>query len=106
MNDDTQLAKLIMTSRLILFVAVVLLAVQSWQVLQGHTTQRQLWEYTIEAPTDAALPKRLTAIGLNGWEIVSARRATSEVNGETIAAYEMILRRPAAKPTGELPPIP
>lgn len=67
---------------------------QVWQTVMGITAHRQTWEYAIEAPADEELPTRLLALGVGGWEIVSARRATSDVDGKTKASYEMILRRP------------
>lgn len=76
---------------------VFVLFAQGWQTVVGMTTHRQMWEYAIEAPTDDALSARLAILGTTGWEIVSARRATSQVAGETKGIYEMILRRPLSQ---------
>ncbi len=74
---------------------LALVGLQAWQVLSGTSVKAQSWEYAIEAPRDEDLSERLKTLGASGWEIVSARRATSQVGPETVAAYEMILRRPA-----------
>jgi len=91
---DAQLKTLIRIGGLILLVSVLLLSAQAWQLFKGVASQRQRWEYAIEAPPDDELQKRLQTIGAAGWEIVSARRATSNIDGKSTAAYEMILRRP------------
>lgn len=52
-------------------------------------TSNARWEYTIEAPYDSSLETSLERLGNEGWELVSARRATGGVS----ASYEMIFRR-------------
>jgi hypothetical protein len=79
---------------LILLVGVLVLEM-GWQIVRGMSVKRQTWDYTVEAPPDEQFQSRLQALGAGGWEIVSARRATSEVSGRNVAAYEMILKRPA-----------
>src|SRR5262245_12981142 len=79
---------------ILIVLTVVLILEQGWQIFRGAATARQSWQYSIEAPPDAELAGRLQALGSAGWEIVSARRATTQSGGETTAAYEMILRRP------------
>jgi len=59
------------------------------------------WEYTIASPADEELAQRLKAMGAAGWEIVSARRATSSEGGHTSASYEMIFKRPLAPRTAD-----
>jgi hypothetical protein len=49
------------------------------------------WEYRIEAPSDLSLTDELDDLGREGWEVVSARRATS--GSGYGASYEMILKR-------------
>jgi hypothetical protein len=78
---------------LVVVAGLVLLAL-AWQIVMGVIAHRQTWEYAIEAPTDDDLSKRLLELGVGGWEIVSARRATTEIGGRPKASYEMILRRP------------
>jgi hypothetical protein len=51
------------------------------------------WEYRIEAPSDYALTEELDGYGRDGWEVVSARRATSGSGYATMASYEFILKR-------------
>lgn len=52
----------------------------------------QKWEYMIVSPEDAEFTKAMDRLGADGWELVSARRATSGSGGD--ASYEMILKRP------------
>jgi hypothetical protein len=49
------------------------------------------WEYVIENPGDSTFESRMDDLGSEGWELVSARRATSEFGP---ARYEMIFKRP------------
>lgn len=49
------------------------------------------WEYMVEAVQDDFIDTRMAILGSSGWELVSARRATSE-NKEV--CYEMIFKRP------------
>jgi hypothetical protein len=84
---------------------VLILLLQAWQAFRPVPPQH--WEYAIDAPPDDQLARRLQALGAGGWEIVSARRATSRVEGESKAAYEMILRRPVGlEGSVGLPPLP
>jgi hypothetical protein len=49
------------------------------------------FEYRIESPNDSAFDSEMNGYGSQGWELVSARRATSSNGGP--ASYEVILRR-------------
>ncbi|WP_372717161.1 hypothetical protein [Novipirellula sp.] len=49
------------------------------------------WEYTLESPSDTSFESSLERMGNQGWELVTARRATSTYGG---ASYEMIFKRP------------
>lgn len=54
----------------------------------------QKWEYMIASPNDLVFETELSKFGKEGWELVSARRATSGAGGS--ASYEMIFKRPLA----------
>lgn len=56
----------------------------------SNTQQGRQWQYITLAPPDNVFDDTLNRLGSDGWELVTARRATS-VLGE--AAYEVILRR-------------
>ena len=49
------------------------------------------WEYIVDSPSDTTLRMELDRLGGRGWELVFARRATSEFGSPS---YEMIFRRP------------
>jgi len=49
------------------------------------------WEYTVESPSDVTLKKEFERLGDEGWELVFARRASSEYSS---TSYEMIFKRP------------
>ena len=51
------------------------------------------FEYMVAAPKDYAFDSQLTALGKQGWEVVSARRATSSNEYDKTASYEVILKR-------------
>jgi hypothetical protein len=67
-------------------------AVTYWVILpQINKQPLPSWEYKIVAPDDLTIKEQLNIYGIEGWEIVSARRAT---NSETsTASYEIILKR-------------
>ena len=52
------------------------------------------WEYMIEAIPDGSFEESINKLGAQGWELVSARRATSSVGENTEYSYEMIFKRP------------
>jgi hypothetical protein len=49
------------------------------------------WEYTVESPRDSHLVQSIDLLGEQGWELVTARRATSEDGDKP--RYEMIFKR-------------
>lgn len=53
---------------------------------------RKSWEYKIFSPRDFNFEMEVNAMGADGWELVSARRATSSDGGSP--SYEMIFKRP------------
>ena len=52
------------------------------------------FEYLVAAPGDTLFEVEMNALGKQGWEIVSARRATSGSEYSRSASYEVILNRP------------
>ena len=52
------------------------------------------------------LEEALKELDQEGWELVSARRATSERNGKSEGIYEMIFRRPVENPALPISPPP
>jgi hypothetical protein len=73
-------------------IAVVIAGLLAYQRLGPEPTRT--WEYKIVAPPDAAFELTINQLGKHGWEIVSARRATSGEGYSATAAYELILKRP------------
>lgn len=49
------------------------------------------WEYRVESPGDSELQSKMDELGAEGWELVTARRATS--GGGLFVSYEMIFKR-------------
>ena len=75
-------------------VAIGLLAallLTQWFGLASTKASSTRWEYMIEAPGDSTLSVALDRLGSEGWELVSARRATSDFGP---VSYEMIFKRP------------
>ena len=64
--------------------------------IRDKIVDRPQWEYTIESPDDLFIEDELERLGAQGWELVFARRATSDITDGV--SYEMIFkrRRPAA----------
>ena len=97
-----------LTNRLsgILALLLIIAAAQGWQIMRGMSVKAQSWQYVIEGPTDDQLQDRLRDLGSAGWELVSARRATTEIEGKTKGIYEMIFRRPSEAQDPAAVPIP
>jgi hypothetical protein len=69
----------IRTFTAIIVLGSLLVLVEGWQIFHGTTGQRQRWDYTIESPPDGNLGPRLETLGAGAWELVSSRRATSDL---------------------------
>jgi hypothetical protein len=78
----------------ILILLLLIVGAQGWQAVRGVSVKSQSWEYLIDGTEDEKLQSRLQALGAAGWELVFARRATTERGGTTTGIYEMIFRRP------------
>lgn len=87
------------TLRILLSVTVgLLVAIAALLAVQTFDHPPDIWSYEILAPKDEDLLKELNLAGALGWEVVSARRATSREGESSAAAYEMILKRRGASP--------
>jgi hypothetical protein len=74
---------------LIIVLLGAMVAISAWR---GAPADR--WEYMVVSPNDDRFEYEMDAHGMMGWEIVSARRATSEgADGKNKAGYEVILKR-------------
>ena len=83
--------------RILLSVAVVLLAgIATLLAVETFRHPPEIWSYAVIAPKDEDLIKELNRAGSLGWEVVSARRATSSEYKPSGASYEMILKRRGA----------
>lgn len=76
-------------------------------LMTGFGEQRQArstlirWEYRIESFEDSIISMQMDRLGVEGWEMVSARRALSGEDGSRRGLYECIFKRPlgqSAKP--------
>jgi hypothetical protein len=87
---------------------VVLVGITAYGVFRpavAVATTKTTWEYTIVAVPDAEFDESMKALGLEGWELVFARRASGP--GEKML-YEAIFKRvqtvqPDAKPADATP---
>ena len=75
---------------LLSFISLLLAAILGVQVVSVFQ-RRNAWEYMISAPSDINLQDSLDTFGENGWELVTARRATSSRSNEF--SYECIFKR-------------
>lgn len=68
--------------------AAILLAL----IVRGASTPAvEKWEYSVQSPKDATFDSDMNALGMQGWELVSARRASDR--GNNVFGYEVILKR-------------
>lgn len=70
--------------------AVVGLVLVAAPVLFGS---QEKWEYKVEAPSDYGLTEKLNRLGAQGWEVVSARRASDGSSYSPTFSYEIIFKR-------------
>lgn len=59
-------------------------------IATNRSSPQAKWEYKISSPIDSSLDRELKELGADGWELVTARRATSDYG---TASYEMIFKR-------------
>ena len=74
--------------RTVLLAIVTVLVALSWL-----TSPTPKWEYKVEAIPDLEWSTKANRLGKAGWEIVTARRATSGSSYNTKVAYECIFKR-------------
>ena len=79
-------------------IGVAILSFLSWKLtaierLLDKKVTPPAFEYMVTAPKDYAFDSQMTALGRQGWEVVSARRATSSSEYDKTASYEVILKR-------------
>ena len=54
------------------------------------------WEYKIASISDESFEREINVLGIDGWELVFARRASvGELGGDHSFVYEMIFKRRA-----------
>jgi hypothetical protein len=60
--------------------------------LLPNAAPRPTWDYKIAAPSDFLFDTQMSALGSEGWEVVTCRRAMGSDEDRT-AAYECIFKR-------------
>jgi hypothetical protein len=60
------------------------------KVIEADARRPRQWEYRVAVPSDSLFDSAMAEYGRSGWELVAARRASSDGS----MAYEMIFRRP------------
>jgi hypothetical protein len=76
--------------------AVLLFGIFSTLAIQTFDHPPERWRYTVISPKDNDLISTLDKYGAEGWEVISARRATGS---EKEVSYEMILKCRSVAPT-------
>lgn len=84
----------------------LLLIATLFQIASPYLLPPVRWEYKVETIPDESFSFTMDAFGRNGWEAVSARRASSGTGENTVFSYEIIFKRPVGvyerKLTGSL----
>lgn len=62
----------------------------SWFILAGPGPR---WQYQVLAIPDEAFAATMEALGRDGWELVTARRASDGDRSSPVFSYEVILKR-------------
>lgn len=71
---------------------VLILLVSAGQMFLNRALPEQ-WQYTIVAPKDEELKTTIDKLGAEGWELVSARRASDGASTSPKMSYEMIFKK-------------
>ena len=79
-------------SNWVIVLLVFLVLLSTLDLLGKPFGASQDWEYRIVSPDDRNFIVEMNKFGHDGWELVSARRA-SDSSGDM--AYEMIMKRPS-----------
>lgn len=84
--------------RVMTFVVVILLGtIASLLAVQTFDHPPERWQYTVVAPSDANLKNVLDRAGADGWEVVSARRASNGDSENPTFSYELIMKKRGRK---------
>jgi hypothetical protein len=78
-----------MTNKVLLALIAVITVFLAMNVF-GHTER---WAYAIVSPTDEDLGSKLQQMGLEGYELIAARRASDGDTHNPTFRYEMIFKR-------------
>jgi hypothetical protein len=81
----------------IALVLVLILLVSAGQMFLNRALPEQ-WQYTIAAPKDEELKTTIDKLGADGWELVSARRASDGDSKNPKMSYEMIFKKRGIAP--------
>jgi hypothetical protein len=76
---------------------LLILLVSAGQMFLNRALPEQ-WQYTIAAPKDEELNSVINKLGANGWELVSARRASDGSSRDPKMSYEMIFKKRGVAP--------
>ena len=80
---------------LIAVLLLLTLLISSAQMFLNRAIPEQ-WQYTIASPKDVELKTAMDKLGADGWELVSARRASDGDRINPTMSYEMILKKRGA----------
>lgn len=75
-------------------IIIALLAIAVILGLWTNLKPSPKWEYKIEAVPDLSFESSMTTLGDDGWELISARRASSGEGKSAVFSYEIIFKRP------------
>ena len=84
----------------IIALMVVIITLQVAALYESRRAEQ--WSYLVLAPKDAELAKQLEAVGVNGYELVFARRASDGNPISPTMSYEMIFKRRGVSPLQDL----
>ena len=102
MTDATTPASQALPRQLTVLIVLAVLILAALLFLVFRAARTPEWRYMVIAPPDQMLEGELNRVGAEGWEIVSARRATSGSGDYASAAYELILKRPGVDATAKI----
>jgi hypothetical protein len=78
-------------------ILAILTITVGFDIFIRHTTRPpdDAWQYLVKSVADEHFDDQMDKLGGDGWEVVSARRASNGADRNPVFSYELILKRHA-----------
>lgn len=104
MNDESPITRAPWQPTVAVILLALLVAVSAYQAISNHSAPSR-FEYKVEIIPDGNFKQSMDAAGFEGWEAVSARRASDGNTANPVYSYEVIFKRPMGRSSSSLIPL-